>query len=71
VGCSDMLFPAGNMHIYPTPGAVIKSGAGFFAADGTLHSCSPVFSGRLLSSLVTSLGSLALVSGTLFLLSVT
>jgi len=68
VGCSDMLFPTGDMHIYSTPGAVIDSGAGFFAADRALHSYSPAFTAPLLSSFVTSLVS---VSGALFLLSVT
>jgi hypothetical protein len=72
VGCSDMLFPAVDMHVYPTPGAVVDSGSGFFAADRTFHSYSAVFSGTLLFSLATSLvASLASVSGGLFLLSVT
>ena len=68
MGCSDMLFPAGDMHIYCAPGAVIKSGAGFFAADRALYSYFPASSGPLLSSFVASLASL---SGVLFLLSVT
>jgi hypothetical protein len=68
VGYSDMLFPAVDMHIYPTPGTVVNSGSGLFAADRTLHSYSFVFSGTLLFSLATSLAS---VSGGLFLFSVT
>jgi hypothetical protein len=68
MGCSDVLFPAGDMHIYCTSGTVINSGAGFFAADRTLHGYFPASSGPLLSSFVASLTSL---SGAPFLLSVT
>jgi hypothetical protein len=68
MGCSDVLFPAVDMHIYCAPGAVIKSGAGFFTADRALHSYFPASSGPLLSSFAASLTSL---SGAPFLLSVT
>jgi hypothetical protein len=68
MGCSDMLFPAVDMHIYCASGAVIKSGAGLFAADRALHSYFIASSVPLLSSFAASL---TLLSGTLFLLSVT
>jgi len=34
MGCSGMLFPAGNMHIGRTPGTVINSGASFLRQTG-------------------------------------
>jgi len=68
MGCSGMFFPAGNMHIYCTPGTVINSGARFLWQTGHFIATFLFPHAPLLSSFLSSLTSF---SGALFLLSVT